>query len=303
MNKDKIKFVLIIVVAFIAGALLMNFLAQEEAPAEVDDDITAQIQAIFQEMPENDERLKVVGRTEDEVIQEFNQGKERCLLRNQDPDLVLENETQASRYFTCEALKSQEVDDCDLLTNPANRRRCERTVVNYAQSLFPALEAGGCTEEAINVCQDADDPELSAEECQPFCEGLVEKNSQGCDQIEGDLQRVMCFTVAEGSIEACEDLSGESRVNCEDQYYLFEAIENEDPSYLDNIEIPFNYMVGSVYLDAEETCGDILEDATREYCEKEYSEDRLETRLELRREVEELERELDIDVEDYINQQ
>lgn len=293
MESKNLKLILIISGAFMAGLVLAVAIlipTTKKVPKE-EEKFPTRIEEVKVWPPTlsdatEDEKARVRGKTEQEIESEFYKEKQECLERfkiTKPEDLLAADVNQAISFITCQAVRDDKLNQCDLLkTNQSAYQQCQEISNWYLKVLFPALRGNDCSPEIIKECQ-----VIGAKNCQAFCQGLILDKVEACDKLkDSPLEKTMCLAVAKKDLSFCQQLENQDdKTNCQDVYHFISSVKENQPSYLDNIKNGINFALGKLFFNRSLSCEDLLTPFNEEYCSPTYSLEILGRRLDISRQL------------------
>lgn len=242
-----------------------------------------------------EEIAKIKGKTEEQIREEFYKEKKECIDRfkiTKPEELLSVDPIQARRYAICEAIKENNPQKCSLLKeNPKLYKECLDISTLIVKIFFKVLKSKSCPENINNECKKIE--HINPANCLAICRAIVFEDSSGCDEINyPSVEKAICFAISKKDLSFCKEIkNGETDdiQNCEDMYHIVRAAKENNLSYLNQIKLPVNFVIGKLFFNPNLSCQELLTPFNEEYCSQKFTLELLQRRLDILRELQNIE--------------
>lgn len=160
-----------------------------------------------------------------------------------------ENFTQTvGGYYTCEAVKNNNIDRCDFLKDVSDElfKSCLYTAVNLE------VASEKCSDQSMSQCTQSG---LSQSDCNNICSLYYKSDASVCSVIKDPALNKGCLAFAQKNVSLCNGIVDEfEKKSCVSQYYLYSAIRSNDVSLLNKMADDFKKSLGKVIFDENISC-------------------------------------------------
>jgi len=216
---------------------------------------------------------KVSGKTYKQVVSDFNADKESCLdlfKTVKMEDLLASDRLQATSFISCEAVKTGNASECNLLKSDEGAfGTCQDMANTYLNFVYPVFEKKDC----LMSFSSADDKNA--------CSGFIFNREEDCRKITNSLtEKSICLAVAQDKISACDQLQDKKEAEgCQNFYYFAKAVKENNLSYIDNITSGAGTALARLFFDRNLSCADLLTASNKKYCDTVFSDQAFKRRI------------------------